>query len=742
MSFIKKNNYLFIYLFILGAINLSLQFLPLTNVFGYEFSAINALIISFLSGLYTLSLLKESLKENLKFNSGKLLNAIRWLLLIPFVISIGKSLIFGFCSFWDGIFFYLVLTFPSVIIGSALGALSGILFNKFKVILFFIVYALILFIPVLEIYFNPQVYLYNPLFAYFPGTIYDEGLTVDFQLLLYRIFNLLFFLPILIYAIHATRKSVSIRKKFSIIIVLTFISAVFYFLISPLIGYTTTESSIKKYLSNKVESEHFIIYTDRRISEEELKIIALNHEYYYIQLVQYFKSHPDTKIKSYFFFDSVQKKNLFGSGSADIAKPWLNSIYVSLDSWENTLKHEIAHCFTAKFGTGIFKLASGFNPALIEGVAEAADGIYDGNDIHFLASLAFKNNYKIDINSVFSGFSFFGTVSTLSYIYSGSFIKYLSEVYGIKDVKAFYRNGNFNKSFPVDMNSVIKDYETFLDTLSINKTVEEANYYFGRKALISKVCPRYISSALAVAWNDITTDNYGDAQNIFEDILSKAESYSAIVGLAKIYENQDSISKAIDVYQLYLNRFTDTASEYDLKLRLADLYILNNQKNEATESYKFLASTRPNKRLTIISDTRLTLLQNDLLKDYLTGSDFDKYEILKKLNSKSYYYSSISIMIELSKSLDENYNLFLNNFEKDFQVKDETSSYALLKLSEYMIQNFDFLRARKTAGFSVRYKNNLNLLEVTELNFQKADWFLRNSETFLERTKFEINSTK
>ena len=52
-----------------------------------------------------------------------------------------------------------------------------------------------------------------------------------------------------------------------------------------------------------------------------------------------------------------------------------------------TLKHEIAHCFTASFGTGIFKLASGFNPALIEGVAEAADGFYDENSIHYLASL-------------------------------------------------------------------------------------------------------------------------------------------------------------------------------------------------------------------------------------------------------------------------------------------------------------------------------------------------------------------
>lgn len=140
MNLIKKNNYLIIYLVLIGIINLYLQFLPLTNVFGYEFSAINALVISFLSGLYIISLLNHSLKENLKFSSGKLLNALRWMLLIPFVISIGKSLIFGFCSFWDGIFFYVVLAFPAVIIGSALGTISAMLVKKFRVILFLFIY--------------------------------------------------------------------------------------------------------------------------------------------------------------------------------------------------------------------------------------------------------------------------------------------------------------------------------------------------------------------------------------------------------------------------------------------------------------------------------------------------------------------------------------------------------------------------------------------------------------------------
>ncbi|MCZ7613228.1 MAG: hypothetical protein M5T52_06750 [Ignavibacteriaceae bacterium] len=91
------------------------------------------------------------------------------MLFIPFLISVVNSIIFGFCSFWDGLMFYLVITCPSVIIGSAIGAFSFHFVTKFRIIVFLFLYLLILFIAVLEIYFNPQVYLYNPLFSYFPG---------------------------------------------------------------------------------------------------------------------------------------------------------------------------------------------------------------------------------------------------------------------------------------------------------------------------------------------------------------------------------------------------------------------------------------------------------------------------------------------------------------------------------------------------------------------------------------------
>ena len=739
LKLLKANNYLSVYLIILIGINLFLQTLPLTNVFGYEFSALNSLFLSFLSGLYIISSLSSVSKEKQELYLRKFVSVLAWMLIIPIAISIAKSIVTGFCSFWDGLLFYLVITVPSVVIGSAIGSTIYAIFKKFRVLVFIFFYLIILFIPVLEIYFNPQVYLYNPLFAYFPGNIYDEGLSVDLKLILYRIFNLIFFSFSLYYFLNLGIKKTSVIKNFYFTLLAIFISVVFYFLISPLFGFTTKESSLKEKLSYYVESEHFIIQADTRIDKEVLQQIALNQEYYYSQHSIFFREELSTKIKSFIFFDSEQKKNLFGAGAADVAKPWLNSIYVSADTWESTLKHEIAHCFTADFGTGIFKLAAGFNPALIEGVAEAADGFYDENSIHFLASLAFQNDYRVDLSSMFSSFSFFGSVSSLSYIYSGSFIKYLTNEYGIEKVKHFYQSNDFEKSFDTDLNSSVKNYEIFLDTLFLNSTGDKANFYFGRKALISKVCPRYVSSSLAVAWEYYSRKDYDRSYDIYENILSKTESFSAVIGLAKILEDSDSLSEAISLLQSRLRTFLGTSSEYDLKFRLAELYVKNDELDKAEELYSFLFASKPNRKLELLSSTRISLINNGSIKNYVIGSEFDRYTILKELNLQSYDYSSIPLMIELSRSLKEDYHLFIKIFENNLYVKDEISSYAVLKLSEYMSQNFDYVRARKMAGFALRYRSNVDLLKLTEENSKKSEWFFKNAERILSETKFELN---
>jgi hypothetical protein len=736
LSRLKANNFLLVYLVVIGIINIILLNLPLTNVFGYEFSAVNAIILTLLSALFNISFFKSNVKENKKFNLENYLSALRWMLFLPFAISVLYSMVVGFCSFTDGLFFYFVITFPSLIIGSALGSAIFVLLKKFRIIFFIILFLLILFVSVLEIYFNPQIYLYNPIFAYWPGTIYDEGLGVDLKLCLYRLFNLMFFLPILFYFVKWGSGRISFRRHVGFLSFVIGIAIIFYFFLSPIFGFTTAHSKLQNELSSRVESNHFMIYADHTIDKKILQQIVLHQEFFYERLCSYFKEEPAGKITSFIFITSAQKKELFGSGAADVAKPWLNSVYVSLDTWESTLKHEIAHCFTASFGTGIFKLAAGFNPALIEGVAEAADGFYDENSIHYMASLAYKNDYQINLNSVFNGFSFFSSVSSLSYIYSGSFISFLVNEFGIEKVKQFYKTNEFQSAFDTDLPKVVKMYEAFLRTLEIDVFHDRAKYYFGRKPLFSKVCPRYTASNLNEAWELYGKKKNNDAAKKYKDILSKADSYSALVGLSKIYEGQDSLSNAIKLLQSYSKIFSNTSSEYDLKLRLADLLVKRTDLDSAAKRYEFISDRKPSRRYQLLADTRLALLESGKIESYMNGSDFDKYTILKKLNSDSYVYPSIPLMIDLSYSMDEDYKNFLSAFKNDLKVNDELSCYAVFKLSEYMLKNYDFLNARKMAGLALRYKENPNIHNLVQEHHLKTEWFYKSADRIMKETKF------
>ena len=125
------------------------------------------------------------------------------------------------------------------------------------------------------------------------------------------------------------------------------------------------------------------------------------------------KVKPSKKINVYLFNNRKQKKEIFGAGNADVAKPWQYAVYISADSWERTLKHELVHIFTAEFGVGIFRVSAGFNPALIEGIAEAIEGTSDDMSLMDVTSLAFNYNHKINLTSLFPDLIFLNQIHHL-----------------------------------------------------------------------------------------------------------------------------------------------------------------------------------------------------------------------------------------------------------------------------------------------------------------------------------------
>ena len=717
-------NGLLIHGIVLILINIVLTQLPLVKTFGYEFAAFNGLMLTIIAGLHTLNFIK---KTEIVFN--EIIKNLLILFLLPLVITIINSMLTMFCSFLDGLLFYFLIVGASILFGSATAIVVSLITKRFNRTLFIIMILLIALIPILEIYFNPQVYFYSPLIGFFPGNIYDEGLSADWKLFFHQLLVLLFSLSIIYFYLRPNSFLLKFRAFFLIGILM--IVALFQFL-SSYLGFTTTFKKLDSILSNQIQSESLILHYDD-IASTEAKIIALNQEFYYSELYAALNVKPSKEINVYLFNSREQKKILFGAGNADVAKPWQYSIYISADSWQSTLKHELAHVFTAEFGTGIFKIASGFNAALIEGMAESLDGISNGISIKYLTKLAYSNGYVVDVKSLFTGLNFFRGNSSLAYTYSGAFMQYLTKKYGIEKVKDFYGNGNFEDVFADKIDAAQIDFEKSIMDSGLTYQKPMADYYFGRLSIIQKVCPRYIGDRLRKGYLKLSENNLDEAENLFNEINQKTLNYSALIGLSEIYYKQHKIDKSIKILNNNINRFINTPYYSNMYLRLGDMYSLNSNDSSSANCYTRIINDNPNHQLNYLSNTRLSLLNSGKLYEYLNSNDSSKLVILINLNDKGYNYNSLPIIIDLLKNQNVDYKKSLFIFNKTFIVSNIESSYAAFQLSEYMLENYDFINARKYAALSLRFKDKNIFYTAMQEQFEKANWFVKNSNQLMDK---------
>ncbi len=742
MSKIYKNIGIFesVILLIVILFNYLLVNYPLTNVLGFEFSVVNAILLSFVSGILLIHLINKNNRGTLSFFYTVKQNWLIILLIafLPLVISIVPTILSQGCPISEGLLFYIVITLPSLFIGMALGFFSFSISPRFRYYWFILFFFITAFVWIFEIYFNPQIYFYNPIIGFFPGVIYDEDISITSSLILYRVFivaagAVIIFSAEKMYYLNWTRKAL-------IVLMLTYSAIGFYFL-KPYVNLATTQARMKSELRGEVKSEHFNIYFSEDIPLEKIKNFVLNHEYYYSQIKKQLTRKDDFVTTSYIFKNGEQKRNLFGANRADVTKPWLRQIYLNEDDVLHVLKHELAHVFSAKYGTTILKLSHNFNPALIEGFAMAIENNYDNYEIHYLASIAFHNNFKVKLSNLFSGLNFYLSSSSFSYIYAGSFIKYLADQYGIEKITYLYGDGDFQKYYGKGIQKLSKEYFDFIKNYPIDSNKNIANYYFGRKAIFQKYCVRYAANQLKNAWHDYQLGTYNKAIREFKKIYSYSKSYSALTGLVNSLFKIDNAFDAEKILKANLKNFEGSAQYYSLELSLADALVRNYKFNEAKKYYSELLNQKPRYNYSFLAKLRIDMLNFNSLKlrDYLSASVFDKYELLKYYYSKTNDPASIYSMLSLSEQLNQSYS----NFNKQIIIRtnhnDVLSYYALFIESNYADKNSDYARALNLL-LKIKDSDELEVLR-NSINgkIKRLNWIIENRDKILSGTKITLN---
>ncbi len=712
-------------LIILILTNLILIKLPLAGILGYEFSIINAIVLCFVGGLFTLYALRKFGQDGLKplyfWNLNR--NLILAFVLFPFIIGLLSSVFFSKCPLSQGILFYFIITVPAYLLGIALAYYLFALSRKYSYLFFIISFIILLCLPLSELFFNPQVYFYNPIIGYFPGTIYDDNIKIDRLLVAYRIFNISL-IVMLVYLAQLVQQKKIITKTFSLLIIVS-VALTFYWF-KPLLQFSTDKKSLNNHLYNFVSTDDFVIHFSKgALFTNDTKYAALLQEYYLDRISSELNIQFKQKIDSYVFQDKKQKQELIGAGNANIAKPWLKQIYLNNGSYEETLKHELVHVVASNFGTTLLKIADNFNSAMIEGLAVAIDDNYDGLPVHYLAKLAWQSGYRISIPALFSGINFFAHTSSISYIYAGSFIKYLIDKFGVETIKHLYHETDFDKFYGKDINRLSEEYLEFIKNYQIDFNRYKAQLYFGGKTIFKKYCPRFAASQMREASKFFQEEKLNDALGLFKNIYGYSESYNALIGIVRTLSKLKKYDEATAYLKNEISKFKTDQNYFILELTLGDLFVEKDNLNDASAEYDSLLSQNPHIEYTNEVLLRKSLLQlgMDTLKAFLNSPDSLKLYKLIHLNEKEIKYFNIPEMIRIAENIHQDISAFLIGLKKKIDVRDYELSYVSFQISKYFLKRMDFENAQFYAVKAVGADLNTETKHIFVENLRMVNWF-------------------
>lgn len=624
---------------LLGAVYAALSLIcariPLLDYLGYEFSAVIAFSASVLGGLYSVGLIKNDLLVHGSSGGpsaayglrvyGRVVATHLTLLMIPLVVITANALIVKNCSLREGLVFYILLPFVSGVFSTSLAFFCAVHVRASRtlyslVLICSIVYALALG------YYTPAIYSYNFFYGYFPGFTYDEGLGISQTLVLFRILTLgvaALCVWMAWLTIQSTGIAASTSQKGKALLKSLFgpgsrymsatagVLLILSYLFRCELGFESTAGYIQDRLGRVYRAEHVVVYyAADSFPDDEIQRLGAEHEYQLQRIRAAFFLPPGGRLESYIYPSSAVKRRFIGAGETNIAKPWSGQVHITRQSLESSLGHEIVHAVAAPFGRPVIRAS--LSTGLVEGLAMAVDGRWGTRTLHTYAAALRKIGLAPDLATVLSPVGFTTQTSSVSYVLSGSFCRFLIDRYGMARMTRVYGSGSYRSVYGRSLRELINEWEAFL----VRRPVTEADHdaveaTFRRPPMVRKVCMRVVGTWNAEAAERLAARDYNGAFSLFSRSYEESEGDESLRGYL--------------LSALRLRRFRDIVSFYEavvaggpfparylvLSLTIGDAHWASGQMSRATELYSRAASADVSGWLTEASRIRLASL-NDL----------------------------------------------------------------------------------------------------------------------------------
>ncbi len=378
---------------------------------------------------------------------------------------------------------------------------------------------------------EPPVFMYDPFFGFFSGAIYDRLIDLQPPFLAARAQHLAFALwPA---SFLAWRAGVLGRRTGAGLTAGLGAVAFLLYAFSPTVGTRFPGEALARRLGREHTTTHFrIVYSDPE-DAFRVRLLAAEAQWHHQELESFFGVAPQGPTTIYFFHDGEQKRRLFGTRDVEVAKPSLRSVFITDSGFPHpSLRHELAHVYAASWTDSPFGAAwsRAFSlgpisvylpdPGLIEGVAVAADGLQEDEDVHAEARLLMEMGGFVPVEVLFSP-AFYGISSARAYVQAGSFIRFLVQTRGQEPVRRLYAGGGPLSRVIDDPGRVQREHRAFLATVPVPGHLRAlARERFNRPPIHRQRCVHAVARARQRAQDCAASRDQEGARVALEEALA------------------------------------------------------------------------------------------------------------------------------------------------------------------------------------------------------------------------------
>jgi hypothetical protein len=512
---------------LLAALTLALDFVPLFDVLGYDFSFVLGLVTAFAAvdlGQGAVARWRAARTGPLDALAlGRLCGLGALAALATLVLPLGLSLANGArvrnCSVGDGLAFFALLPASTALYAAPAGALAGAFFPRRGRLLAWLLPLASLAWAAQRLYAGPAVFAFDPFGGYFPGPIYDEALRPPARLVHFRLVNLVWIgaaVTLALAAVGRGRRPLRWRRGPALAAVPLLVLAVALFAMRGALGFAVDRPELLVALDRTLTTEHFVVHyaSSSGRTSGDLALESEDLEFRYHQLSNTLGATPGGPVTIWEFPNADVKKAYVGAGHTLYAKPWTREIFLQTERFPSTrIRHELAHVFAGAFGDPLMGISFAWHwkgplpvptlaMGLVEGLAEAADtSDPDGAaTIHQQAAAMIADGRAPPLAAVV-GAGFTTQSGARAYTLAGSFCAFLLETRGPERLRALYRSaGSFSDVYRTPLANLEDEWRRFLREQPLSPSDRaRASEQFRRPAIFKKVCARDLAARLAEA---------------------------------------------------------------------------------------------------------------------------------------------------------------------------------------------------------------------------------------------------